>query len=376
MRALFIWGVTVILLITFASGTAGAAPSYRYVINETEEISGGMLLGGTHYIPLKEAFEKLVYDVEWSQKTRTAVMYTPGRTIQVKTETGQVQVDGVAAEQCRIRKRNGINMIAAKDVARLTGSRLTVEGTTIHIEGGQSYIFGKKGSHAFWVGNGGEVYGRGTTGAPVRLGEVNVKLNEWRYAKINIQPVTQTGSFVVTATSFSGEPLIHSQTVKVFIQNNRILHSAVSGGDEDPRTARRDGLWVFAEGGNIRYINDHGAVVQSYDLDKWLGPEEYKLEGFAGERLLLVRATATQILFVVDPVKKRRLVLYQLILGAEEQTSIEQNTDRTDMHYGDNLHLLSARDGVLTFSYFSYLQGAKESQIPVRIADLEQALAD
>ncbi|WP_162551135.1 copper amine oxidase N-terminal domain-containing protein [Paenibacillus tepidiphilus] len=376
-RGLFYGLVLLSWVLTCAAGPAGASPSYRYFMNGTE-ISGGIRSGGMHLVPLKSAFESLGYEVSWEQKSRTATLYIPGQTIEVKADRGQVKVNGqmVPLERSHLVLKKGTLMIAVKEAAQLTGSRLTVEENELRLESENRFIYGKQGQAAFWIGGSGEIYSRAGSGEPRLIGKVNVELKEWRYAKMSIQPIAQSGSSIVTATAFSGEPLIFSVTVKLFVHNSQVLHSAVSGGDGNPRTAKQGGLWVFAEGGSIRYINDRGAVVHSYNINEWLGRDHYSLEGFAGERLLLIRAESSQLLWVVDPLAKRGVLLYQTILGSEEQASIEKNTDTADMHYGDNLYLRSAQDGLLTFSYFSYLQGAQESVLAVRIADLQEALAE
>lgn len=369
------------LIISFtAVFTADAASSYTILFNETEQISDGLLIEGINYIPLKPAVEKLGYHVEWSQSNHTLMLYTPGRTIEIKTEIGEVKVNGKVYTNPNYTKniilKKGTTFITVKDLALITGSQLNMDGKIIKLNNGNRFVFGESGQFSFWISTNGEVYSMVKSELPKPIGKLGVSFNEQRYSKIVIVPIASTNSFVITVNTFSGEPLIINTSLKVFVKNNQILQSVTFGDEEAPQTAQYHGLWVFSDSRSIKYVNNKGEVVQSYNLTDLIEEDQYSIDGFVGDHLVLVRSKTKKVLWVLDTNTHRSALLYKGILSANEQSSIEKNTDTADMHYGDNLHLLSVKGDLLTFSYFSYLQGAKQSEITIDIKKLENSLKE
>ncbi|MDF9839239.1 MULTISPECIES: stalk domain-containing protein [unclassified Paenibacillus] len=356
--------------------TVNAATSYKISINENEQISEVVLIKGTNYIPLKTAVRQLGYHVEWLQLNRTVNLFMPGRTIEIKTSTGESKVNGKVypGSPNDIIVKNGITLITTKRLAQITGSSLKLQGKSINISNGNQYVYGESGSNSFWFSTAGELYSMVKNSTPQLIGKLDVTFNEQRYSKIQITPITTTGSFVIVVNTFSGEPLLINTSLKVFIKNNEILQSAVFGDEEALQTSKINGYWVFADSHSMKYVDDNGKAVQSYNFRDLIGNDQYSIDGFAGD-LVLVRSETKKVLWILDTHTKQSALLYKAILSVDEQSSIEKNTDPADMHYGDNLHLISVKGSILTFSYFSYLQGAKDTEFTVEISKIKNYLS-
>ncbi|MDR9854980.1 stalk domain-containing protein [Paenibacillus sp. VCA1] len=348
---------------------AEAASMYAVYINHSGQIDNTLLIGNVNYIPLKTSFEKLGYHVEWSQTDRSLYLVSPDKSIIVNTAAKQVKSDDNSSTSFNkeILNNNGITYITAKYLSQLTDSQINVEGKSVRILNENVPIFGETPDGTFWLHNNGRFYSLKNKTAKM-IGKINL-LSETppRYSSMSIQRIQNANSFVITMNTFSGEPLINAHTIIIFIKNDEIIHSVIHGRGETSETSKNGTNWVFNDGKLVNFINDHGNIVKTYDLTQIIEDDSYTIDGFIGEEFILVQSASKKLLWAVNMKTNKSVRLYTKLLNKEEQASIEGNTDIHDMHYGDNLHFKSISGDTLIFNYFSYLQGAKDLSITIKL---------
>lgn len=143
----------------------------------------------------------------------------------------------------------------------------------------------------------------------------------------------------------------------------------INGSEENLETSKNGANWVFNNGHLVNLINDNGDIVKNYDLTKIIEDDFFSIDGFIGEEFMLVRSETKKQLWAINMKTNKSVRLYNKLLSKEEQASIEGNTDIGDIHYGDNLHFKSRSGDTLNFNYFSYLQGAKDMNIEVKLSE-------
>lgn len=361
-----------ILLLLFNIGylnKADADPVYTVSINNSSTVNNTVLIGNVNYIPLKTGFEQLGYHVEWSQADRSLYIISPDKSIVVNNVTKQIKMDGLySALKKEILNKNGTTYITARYLSQLTDSQIKVNGKLVNISNTNIPIFGENADGSFWLKNNGNFYSLKSK-TPKLIGKVDLPSNNAKYSSMSINSIKEKKSFVITIKTFSGEPLKNVSTIKIFIKNDEVIYSMINGSEENLETSKNGANWVFNNGHLVNLINDNGDIVKNYDLTKIIEDDFFSIDGFIGEEFMLVRSETKKQLWAINMKTNKSVRLYNKLLSKEEQASIEGNTDIGDIHYGDNLHFKSRSGDTLNFNYFSYLQGAKDMNIEVKLSE-------
>ncbi|MDQ0196339.1 stalk domain-containing protein [Paenibacillus wynnii] len=380
IQILICCSLSISFISAFNIHSAKAASSYTVVINDINPIDNPVFLEGLNYIPLKSSLAILGYHVEWIQSDRSLKIYSPDQTVVINMNSKKININGKLSAEYKneIINMDGHSLITARYLAKIMKCSLIVEGGIINIKSKNQFILGESPHITYWLSNNGSLFSlnKDMDEAPKLTGKINLTLSDEGYSKMTINSISNPNSFVVTATKFSGEPLIFTRSVKIFVKDNKIVESVVFGNEETIETSKLGDLWVFNDGQVIKYLNDHGEIIKTIKINEIIAKDSYSIDGFDGDHIVILRSETKKNLWVIDTSTNRSFLLYKKLLSKEEQASIERNADITDMHYGDNLHLKSKNGNVLSFNYFSYLQGAKDITLMVDIKDIEKYFLD
>lgn len=363
-----------LLLICSPGFKVQAANAYPVVINEAGSMDQTVLRGGRHYVPLSTGSEALGYHVEWVQSAHLYKMTNPEHRIEISLLAHEPTVDGKEAGSLYKEMFTADNQvyIAVQALAKLTGSLIDNNNNRIHISASKRFIKGEAPDATFWLSDRGVLSKLTNNGEVKSIGDLKLDWRGQGYFKMGITAISSTHSYIITATKFSGEPLIVTNSVKAFVTKDAVVQAVTFGDEETPQTAKVGDYWIFSNGQIINYLNDEGQMIKSINASEIIGKDSYTVDGFVGDHIILVQSSSKKLLWGIDTNSNQAVLLYKKVLSMEEQKSIENNTDVTDMHYGDNLHLLTVRNGVVTFNYFSYLKGATDTEIGLKVTDFEK----